>query len=183
MDSSSEPVWDCRWPDPVALRVSAERILRGLPMDDPGINRRLTITVNPESDDNPAGVASALLVTPWAVERVWWHSASRGEVPPIRHAFVLDADGAGRVAAGQGVLLDLGENRLVPVVVAWEPETGHYFVETLLHHTEGFDSAPEALAVALGAPPSPSPRLSITATFNKAVSRRGLLGFWRHGAS
>jgi hypothetical protein len=173
------PIWDCRWPDPVALKVSATRILRTLPENDPAINRKLTITVEMELNDDYSGEVRALLVTPWAVERIHWHSPTQGTTPPIRFAMPLEQDADHRVAAGQGVLLELEGGELVPVVTAWEPETGHYFVETLLHHTQEFDTAQTALEVALGKPMSTPPKRSISATMNRSVSRRGLLKFWR----
>ncbi|MBF0614449.1 MAG: hypothetical protein G8237_04190 [Magnetococcales bacterium] len=178
MEEESGPVWDCRWPDPVALKVSATRILRNLPEKSPELNRNLAITVEMELNDDYSGDVRALLVTPWAVERIYWHSPTRGNDPPIRHAMALEADGAGRVAAGQGVLLELEDRQLVPVVTAWEPETGHYFVETLLHHTQGFDTAQSALDRALGKPLTRPTRQSVSSTMQRNVSRRGLLKFW-----
>ncbi|MBF0427931.1 MAG: hypothetical protein HQL94_03345 [Magnetococcales bacterium] len=174
---SPPPLWDCRWPDPVALQVSATRILRDLPADDPAINRRLAITVTMEN--GPNGLLQALLVTPWAVERIYWHNPATGSNPPIRHAISLEQDSSGHVSSGQGVLFEAGENRLVPVVIAWEPETGHYFVETLLHCTQEFDTSPAALAAALGEPLTNPPQNSLTSAMNLKVSRRKLLGFWR----
>lgn len=176
----SAPIWDCRWPDPVALRVSAERILRDLPADDPNLNRCLTITVDMDLPNTLSIWAiQTLMVTPWAVERIYWHNPSSSHLPPIQYAISLEKESSGRVAAGQGVLLEVSEKRLVPVVIAWEPETGHYFVETLLHCTLEFDTAQAALAAALGEPPESLPTLSIASTLNKEVSRRNLLGFWR----
>ncbi|MBF0627530.1 MAG: hypothetical protein HQL91_04840 [Magnetococcales bacterium] len=172
-------VWDCRWPDPVALKVSATRILRTLPENDPALNRRLAITVEMELNDDYSGEIRALLVTPWAVERIHWHTPGLGSIPRIRHAMDLEVDDAGRVAAGQGVLLECDDGRLVPVVIAWEPETGHYFVEALLHHTEGLATAREALDVALGKPLPQPVRQSVSSSMNRTVSRRGLLKFWR----
>ncbi|MBF0341190.1 MAG: hypothetical protein HQL95_09560 [Magnetococcales bacterium] len=178
--NSAGPVWDCRWPDPVAIKVSATRILRTLPEDSPELNPRLAITVEMEMSEDLHGEVTALLVTPWAVERIHWHPAHLGVDPPVRHAIPLEVNASGRVAAGQGVLLELdGGNRLLPVVIAWEPETGHYFVETLLHHTQGYDTARSALDAALGKPLSRPVTQSITSTMHREVSRRGLLKFWR----
>ncbi|MBF0271264.1 MAG: hypothetical protein HQL98_04175 [Magnetococcales bacterium] len=176
---ATPPVWDCRWPDPVALKVSATRILRDLPEESPELNRNLAITVEMELNDDYSGEIRALMVTPWAVERIHWHSSHQGSEPPIRHAMGLETDDTGRVAAGQGVLLELEGGKLVPVVIAWEPETGHYFVETLMHHTQGYDTARSALEAALGKAPDPSATQSISSTMNRSVSRRGLLKFWR----
>lgn len=177
--SSPPPVWDCRWPDPVALRVCSERILREFSPEDPSINPRLGIQVELESGEATHLVTRALLVTPWAVERVYWHNPALGGEPPVRFAVALERDETtGRVAAGQGVLLEVGAGRLAPVVIAWEPETGHTFVETLLHQTQEFDTPRAALAAALGEPEVPG-RQSVTSTLNREVSRRGLLGFWR----
>ncbi|MBF0261437.1 MAG: hypothetical protein HQL97_06380 [Magnetococcales bacterium] len=175
---AEDPVWDCRWPDPVALKVSATRILRQMPEKSPELNHNLIITVEMELNDDFTGEFRALLVTPWAVERIFWHSPTLGTAPPVKHAMSLDADESGRVAAGQGVLLEVEVDRLVPVVIAWEPETGHYFVETLLHHTQGFDTAQSALDTALGRTQARMGPQSVTAVMNRTVSRRGLLKFW-----
>ncbi|MBF0163129.1 MAG: hypothetical protein HQM01_01280 [Magnetococcales bacterium] len=175
---AEEPVWDCRWPDPVALKVSATRILRQMPEKSPELNHNLIITVEMELNDDFTGEFRALLVTPWAVERIFWHSPTLGTAPPVKHAMRLETDESGRVAAGQGVLLEVEVDRLVPVVIAWEPETGHYFVETLLHHTQGFDTAQSALDTALGRTQARMGPQSVTAVMNRTVSRRGLLKFW-----
>jgi hypothetical protein len=171
------PRWECRWPDPVALKVASERILRSRPQDDPQLNRRLPVRVQMEATEQPDSPASALLVTPWAVERIFWSNPNQ-PTPPIRHAMPLTADSHGRVAVGQGVLLQTPE-RQIPVLVAWEPEIGHHFIEILLTSTHDIDNPEEAVAIALGKKPATPPKQSLGDHLNKSISRRNLLGLFR----
>ncbi len=176
-DDPSAPIWDCRWPDTMALQVATERILNGLPADEPRFNRRLPITVRLDPSPHTHDPTRALLIAPWGVERIYWTPADRGP-PPILHVAELETDAEGRVAAGIGVLLET-EERQVPVVTAWEPETGHYFLETLLHSVWDFDDVETALATALGRKPPPPPKTSLSGHLNRTLSRRSLLGFGR----
>ncbi len=170
------PRWECRWPDPIALTVASERILQGRPPEDPNLNRRLSIRVQMDPPNHPTAPMRALLVTPWAVERVYWHNPAQPN-PPLRHATPLTRDAEGRVAAGLGVLLEYLEE-LIPVLTAWEPEVGHHFVETLLPSVEGFGSVDEAIAIALGRKPTYPLKRSVTDQLNLSVSRRNLLGIF-----
>lgn len=167
--------WDCRWPDPVALKVATDRLLAGLSPDDPSLNRALGVTVRMEPPDDPNDPVSALLVSPWAVERVFWHRVQTGSPPPLIHVAELELDAHGRVAAGQGVILETRE-RTVPVVIGWEPETGHHFVHTLLHRVSDIDTADAAINEALGIHPLAPTHRSISGHMQKKVSRRGLIG-------
>ncbi|WP_130469912.1 hypothetical protein [Candidatus Magnetaquicoccus inordinatus] len=172
------PKWEWRWPDPVALQVASERILQSRAPDDPNLNRQLKIRVQMESTQHPEAPISALLVTPWAVERIFWHNPHNQPTPPIRHAMPLTSDDEGRVAAGQGVLLEYID-RLVPVLTAWEPEVGHHFIEILLSSTHDLDNPEEAIALALGKKPPTRSKQSVAEHLNKTVSRRNLLGWFR----
>ncbi|MBF0420515.1 MAG: hypothetical protein HQL78_10155 [Magnetococcales bacterium] len=169
------PGWDCRWPDPVALKVATDRILAARPEDDPDLNRRLAVTVRMEVPGQDGDPVSAILVTPWAVERVFWHFNGSSATPPIRFASELEFDLQGRVAAGQGVILETSQ-RTYPVVIAWEPETGHHFVQTLLHEVHAFHSVEKAIQSALSGntPRGRITQASMAATLDKEVSRRGL---------
>lgn len=167
--------WDCRWPDPVALKVATDRILSSRPLDDPGLNRILGVFVRMEPPNDAGGPVSAILVTPWAVERIYWHHYQPNTTPPITHAAKLELDGAGRVAAGQGVLFQTKE-RTLPVIIGWEPETGHYFIETLLHQVYDYRSANDAINAALGVRPISLGKKSLDDRLNDKVSRRGILG-------
>ncbi|MBF0423040.1 MAG: hypothetical protein HQL73_08610 [Magnetococcales bacterium] len=168
--------WDCRWPDPVALKVATDRIFGAMAVDDPSLNRRLGIIVRMEPPMLDSDPVSAILVTPWAVERVFWHNNREQKDPPILHAGELETTPDGRVAAGQGVVLETSQ-RTFPVVIAWEPETGHHFVQTLLHEVHEFNSVEAAIRAAFAG--KTRPRLT-QVTLNKEVSRRGLfsLGGW-----
>lgn len=165
--------WDCRWPDPVALKVATDRILAGRPEDDPDLNRRLQVTVRMEGPGQDGDPVSAILVTPWAVERVFWHF--NGSIPAIRYASELEYDLQGRVAPGQGVILETSE-RTYPVVIAWEPETGHHFVQTLVHQVHEFSTVDAAVQAALVGkkPRGGMTQASVAATLDREVSRRGL---------
>ncbi|MEO5341230.1 MAG: hypothetical protein H7837_12065 [Magnetococcus sp. MYC-9] len=172
---ADSPCWDCRWPDPIALTVATERIARGCAPEDPRYNRRLGIRVQLDPhDEQPTVALRALLVTPWAVERVYWHDPNQA-APPIRHAFPLTADMEGRVAAGLGVILSWAGQQ-IPVLTAWEPEVGHHFVETLLPSVQDLGSVEEAIAVALGRKPLFPVKRSVTDHLSSTVSRRNLLG-------
>lgn len=175
MDDTKTPLWDCRWPDPVALQVAAERLLQQRDPEDPGLNRKVSVLVRPDPPEGPDEVVSVLLASPWAVERIYW-SAPPGQPPPILHAAPLDVDQEGRVAAGQGVMLEL-ERRTVPVLIAWEPETGHHFVETLCHSVRDFHSSEEALQAVQDDRPPPIFKKSLSQHMEKKISRRGLFGF------
>ncbi|MBF0447339.1 MAG: hypothetical protein HQL67_03975 [Magnetococcales bacterium] len=174
MNKTTAPVWECRWPDPVAIKVATDRILAQRSPDDPALNRKIQVIVRPD----PPGLAdqpnSALLVTPWGVERIYWSPPQQR--PAIIHAAPLELDETGRVQAGQGVLLKSGETT-IPVLVAWEPETGHHFVETLLHSVRDYDSAQQAIAAIEGTEPTPDKKKSLSQHMEKKISRRGLFGF------
>lgn len=171
------PHWDCRWPDPVALTVATERILQSRPQTDPNLNRRLSIRVQMDLPDDPSVPIRALLVSPWAVERIYWNNPAQHH-PPIRHALPLTADAQGRVAAGIGVILEFVE-QLIPVLTAWEPEVGHHLVETLLPSVQDISSVEEAIAIALGQPHRYPPKQSLTDHLSHTVSRRNLIGLFR----
>ncbi|MEO5364086.1 MAG: hypothetical protein H7838_10760 [Magnetococcus sp. DMHC-8] len=175
--TTQPPRWECRWPDPVALQVASERILRGRPTTDPQLNRRLPIRVQMEPVDHPTAPTRALLVTPWAVERVYWHNPTQ-PTPPLRYIGQLTSDEEGRVAAGIGVILEYLDQR-IPVLTAWEPEVGHHFVEILPVSVLGVNSVEEAVAVALGRQPATPPKRSVTDHLNLTVSRRNLFGVFR----
>lgn len=175
MDSEQKPIWDCRWPDPVGLKVAADRTLRNYSPDDPGLNHRLGIRVQMDLPKEADGPVRAILVSPWAVERIHWCNPSRGD-PPILHASPLELDSDGRVQAGIGVLLEC-QGRRIPVLTAWEPELGHHFIETLLHTVRDFSSPEEAIATALGHQETPLPKRSVSDHMNRKVSRRSLFGF------
>jgi hypothetical protein len=177
---NGSPQWDCRWPDPVALKVAAQRILAEQSADRTDLNRRLDITVRmepPPPDAGPGALVRALLVTPWAVERIYWANPA-AESLPIESAYPLEGDASHRVSKGQGVLLRSG-TRTVPVLIAWEPETGHHFVEALRSEVQAFEDPEEALAAALGTKPPPPPRKSISGHMNTSVSRRRLIRWFR----
>lgn len=177
--ASGNSPWDCRWPDPIALQVAAQRILEGLPPERPGLNRRLAITVRLEVAPGDPGRPRALLVTPWAVERVHWAPPGSTD-PPLRSAYTPARDANGRIAAGQGMLLE-GEGGMIPVVVAWHPETGHYFVERLIPSVLPFDTREEALAAVAhtGAAAARPAHRTLEGTLERPTSRRGLLGLLR----
>ena len=168
--------WDCRWPDPIALKVATDRILRARPPQDPALNRRLPIRVHIVPPKNPETAIHAILVTPWAVERVYWSNSF--EEPVIQHPLPLRLNDEGKVVAGIGILLKY-EDIFIPVLTAWEPEIGHHFIEILLHSVHSFSTTDEALAVALGNSVELSHKHSISDHLNQKVSRRNLLGIFR----
>ncbi len=175
-DDTTASLWDCRWPDPVAVQVAAQRILAERPEDDPMLNRKLRVYVRPDIPGLPEDPISAVLVTPWAVERVYWNPPE--QTPNLIHAAPLKVDDAGRVAAGQGVMLETSQ-KTVPVLIAWEPETGHHFIETLLHQEQirNYDSPEQAIAAIQGEETPPQAKKSITQHMEKKITRRGLFGF------
>jgi hypothetical protein len=184
--------WDCRWPDPVALQVASLRLLdEAVQRHLEGLNPRIQVTVRllPPADEP---WTCAMLATPWAVEKIYWKAPScLVESLPVRSAFPLALDEHGRVGAGQGVLLvpsSVPDARAIPVLIAWEPETGHYFVESLRRDVAGYRSAGEALA---GVLPAPGPEhagqagrsgeqgMDWARVLHNPVSRRSLLTFFR----
>lgn len=167
--------WDCRWPDPVAIQVATKRILAARPPDDPALNRRLSVVIHMDPPQESDNHAQAILVTPWAVERIHWHTNSQ-RPPAIKHATPLETDGEGRVAAGQGVILKTGETT-VPVLIAWEPETGHHFVETLLHSVHEFITSEQAMAAALGQL-SRQHKRSFSERMDRPIRRRDLFNLF-----
>ncbi|MBF0153394.1 MAG: hypothetical protein HQL64_06625 [Magnetococcales bacterium] len=183
--ADSPPRWEFRWPDPVAIQVASERILRetldqakadGVELTD--FNLRLPVMVRMESSPFTEELAHALLVAPWGVERVYWHPPNQQQSPAIESAYALEADANGNVAKGQGVLLRVAGN-LKPVLIGWEPETGHYFVETLLHSVREFDTAGEVFAMASRAYPLYKPETqTVSSQMQRQVSRRQLFSFW-----
>lgn len=177
MGNASSIYWDCRWPDPVAIKVATERLLAELPQDRPDLNLRLPVTVRLETEAITPRLTRALLVTPWAVERIYW-SAPALPAPPLEVAAPLDKDELDRPCKGQGAILRADDGNR-PVVIAWEPETGHYFVETLLSPLLEFTTPEEAMATATGAAPPPPPRKAMTSHLQTEVSRRGFLRFLR----
>lgn len=182
-DDATSPAWDCRWPDPVALQVAAERLLDGLADTRKKLNRNIKVTVRMEPSPHPDALTRAVIAAPWGVERVYWNPPGVAE-PPIESAYPLEADEAGRVARGQGMMLDAGKEGKKPILIAWEPETGHYFVETLLHSVLGYSNAEEALRMAGGGgrvEPRKQPKKSVTQHLEKEVSRRGLFDLFRRG--
>ncbi|MBF0426951.1 MAG: hypothetical protein HQL66_14150 [Magnetococcales bacterium] len=186
--TDSLPRWEFRWPDPIALQVASERILRetveraraeGVALTD--LNLRLPVLARMENSPFMEELVQALLVAPWGVERVYWHPPNRQHPPAIESAYPLEADASGNVAKGQGLLLRVGE-RLKPVLVGWEPETGHHFVETLLHSVREFATADEAFAMARAADPLyKSGARPVPSRMQRPVSRRQLFGFWLGG--
>lgn len=179
--STSQPIcpsiWDCRWPDPVALQVASNRILHSRSPEDPAINRNLSIHVHIDPPKDPNTPIRAILVSPWGVERIYWSNPTL-ESPPIQHATPLEVDANGRVACGIGLLLEY-EDRPIPVLTAWEPEVGHHFVETLLHSVQNFSTVTEAMAAALGDSLPHTPKRSVADRLNRNVSRRDLLELFR----
>lgn len=175
--SSSPPIWDCRWPDPVALKVASDRLLRNRSLEDTALNRKMNIRVQIEPPKDSETPIRAILVTPWGVERVYWSNPTL-ESPEVKHAVPLELDDEGRVEAGIGLLLN-DEGRQVPVLTAWEPEVGHHFIETLLHSVKNFSSADEAIATALGEKAPPSAQRSVMDHLNHKVRRRDLLEIFR----
>ncbi|MEO5377603.1 MAG: hypothetical protein H7832_07460 [Magnetococcus sp. DMHC-6] len=175
MTSSPLVKWDCRWPDPVALQVAAERVLATLSPNHPDINPQLWVQarLTPPRDELP----SAILITPWAVERIYWHLP--GTLPSIQSATPLQVDEAGRVAKGQGVILR-GKEKTIPVLIAWEPETGHHFVQTILHQVTHLNSNESAMAAALAQenPGIHVPR-SVSSRLEQPMDRRGLFRLFR----
>jgi hypothetical protein len=174
MDATSAQIWDCRWPDPVAIQVAAGRILEERPIEDPALNRKLPVFVRPDPPGIPEDPISVLLVTPWGVERVYWNPPER--VPAIIHAAPLEVDEQGLVKSGQGVMLETSK-RTIPVLISWEPEAGHHFIETLLHSVRDYDSPQQAIAAIDGEQPPPPAKKSLTQHMEKKISRRGLFGF------
>jgi hypothetical protein len=174
MDDTTASLWDCRWPDPVAIQVAADRILASRSQDDPALNRKLRVYVRPDPPGLVEDPISALLITPWAAERVYWNQPE--QTPGIIHAAPLEVNDQGRVAVGQGVMLETSK-RTVPVLIAWEPETGHHFIETLLHSVRDYDSAEHVIAALDGEEKVPTAKKSLTQHLDKKVSRRGLFSF------
>ena len=175
--ANQSPLWDFRWPDPIALTVAAERIVQSRSSTDSTLNHRLGVRVQLEPHDQPEVPLRALLVSPWAVEWVYWNHPTQ-QTPPIRHAAPLSMDADGRVEAGLGIILEWAD-RLIPVLTAWEPEVGHHFIETLLHSVQNLGSVEEAIAVALGGKPPYPLKQSVTDHLSVSVSRRNLLGLRR----
>ncbi|OSM01861.1 hypothetical protein MAIT1_01912 [Magnetofaba australis IT-1] len=117
------------------------------------------------------------------MERIWW-KAPQDMVPPIESALSLEPDAEGRVAAGQGALLRI-EERAIPVVIAWEPETGHHFVQALLRNPRDFLNSADALEAAAeqrhaGDKRQTPRRQSVSQHLDKQVSRRGLFDLFRN---
>ncbi|MEG3638423.1 hypothetical protein [Magnetococcus sp. PR-3] len=180
MHDQDPPMWDCRWPDPVALKVANDRIAHSLDSARPGINAALEVMVELESAARDDGLASALLVTPWAIERVYW--LGPGQInPPIQSAVPLEGDHSGRVAGGQGALLETGSGTK-PVIIGWEAETGHHFVETIIREVQNYLNSMDAMAAAKAVgstAPNPKIKKSMTTHLEKPVSRRGLFNMFR----
>ncbi|ABK43192.1 hypothetical protein Mmc1_0671 [Magnetococcus marinus MC-1] len=179
MPSQAEFVWDCRWPDPVALKVANDRLAEALDGERAGLNPALEVMVEMESAARDDGLASALLITPWAIERVYWLGAGQ-LAPPVQSAYPLEGDAQGRVAAGQGVLLHTAKGA-TPVVIAWEPETGHHFAQVLLPQVQNYINSYDAMAAAKavgGAQPHRT-KQSLSNHLDKPVSRRGLFNLFR----
>lgn len=178
-DDGEEPCpWDCRWPDPVAVQVANQRLLTTLDPARDDLNTRLPVSVTMEHPPGSMELPSAIVVSPWAVERVYWASPmQRGVDPPLYAAMPLEHNEQGRVKPGQGAVLDTGTGRTAPVVIAWEPETGHYFVETLLRQVSAFVSADEARRAALGLAKGRPPTMA--AQMQRPVSRRSLFDVFR----
>ena len=174
MDDITNQLWDCRWPDPIAIQVAADRILATRPIDDPALNRKMRVYVRPDHPGMPEDPTSAILVTPWAVERVYWNPPE--QTPALIHVAPLNVDEEGRIAAGQGVMLETS-TRTIPVLIAWEPEAGHHFIETLLHSVRDYESPEQAIAAIQGEEPPPSAKKSLSQHMEKQISRRGLFGF------
>jgi hypothetical protein len=174
MDDTTQQLWDCRWPDPVAIKVAADRILASRDEDDPALNRKLRVHVEADPPSEAEELTSVLLVTPWAVERIYW--TPQWLSPAVIHAAPLEIDENGRVASGQGVLLETSQ-RTIPVLIAWEPETGHHFIETLLHSLRDYDSIEQVMAGLQDEQKVPITKKSLTQHLDKKVSRRGLFGF------
>ncbi|MBF0309057.1 MAG: hypothetical protein HQL56_05990 [Magnetococcales bacterium] len=175
-NSATLPSWDVRWPDPVAIQVAAARLMAAQ-AENSALNRALGIHLHMEEGSFEDPYSTGILVTPWAVERIFWINPPRRE-PSLQSAMPLTIDDKGRVAPGQGVILQESSRR-IGVLTAWEPETGHYFVETLLPSTLPFRSCQEALQAALGAPAPQPPRQSLSTQLETACSRRSLFGFLR----
>lgn len=174
--------WDCRWPDPVALRVASQRILDALHPERTDINRQIVLQVEMEGAPAPGGFPNALLITPWAVERVYWSPFGQ-PIPPIRCAQSLTLDPQGRIATGQGVLL-LTEPHPTPVLIAWEPETGHHFIQSLVTDMRPYADGHQAIMAAYAprhaaTPATPTPPEASSPPIARPISRRGLLGFFR----
>ncbi|MBF0612346.1 MAG: hypothetical protein G8345_12335 [Magnetococcales bacterium] len=179
-------VWDCRWPDPVALRVASERILDGLSGSRTDVNWRIGLQVEMEGVPAPGGFPNALLISPWGVERVYW-SPFGTEAPPIQSAAPLVADDQGRVAAGQGVLL-LTEPKPTPVLIGWEPETGHHFIQSLIGNMLPYEDGHQAMMAAFAVEKRGGSWVAAStggvveeepSRLQKPVSRRGMFGFLR----
>lgn len=85
----------------------------------------------------------ALLVTPWAVLRVY---APRDAHQPagLPEPTDLPADEAGRVEAGTEVILSDGDRRF-DLEVAFDPRIGHHLVEELVPGPSGLRDTDEAL--------------------------------------
>lgn len=165
-------MWDFRWPDPVAMQVAATRLLGD--RQNESLNLGIGIRAQLEGDLAFEECTRGLLVSPWAVERLFWCSPGI-QRPPMQSAYELTINEQGWFAAGQGVILLL--ERQIPVLTAWEYETGHYFVQTLLAPVTSFRSADEAMAAALGTPLAAAPTLK--QTLDQPVSRRHLFAFFR----
>lgn len=174
MNQKTSPgVWDWRWPDPVALKVAAERLLRALPPSRPDLNPRIPIWVQMLTAVTPeAAWVQAVLLSPWAAEKVYWPPPG-SDMPPIQSAFPLECDDSGRILSGQGVLLTW--DRFVhPVVINWEPETGHYFTESLIQPVERFISLDQLLRAAIGLASPTGPKPTLITRLSQPVSRRRL---------
>ncbi|MGN7611308.1 hypothetical protein ACQZV8_04390 [Magnetococcales bacterium HHB-1] len=174
-------LWDCRWPDPVALQVASERILQELPSDHSEVNPRLSVVVQMEPlpthhEDAPP---RALLVTPWAVERVYWNPPGHTEAPPIHSAYPLACDEFGQVEKNQGALLEVEEGKRLPVMISWEPETGHTFNQTLIENVHPFLSSEEALRAAIHTADPKKPSQSVSNHLKKTVDRRAFFSLFR----
>ncbi|MBF0322991.1 MAG: hypothetical protein HQL62_08650, partial [Magnetococcales bacterium] len=147
-------------------------------VESTGLNLRLPVVTRMESAPDSDELARALLVSPWGVERIYWHPPNRPTDLWIVSAYPPEGDADGKVAKGQGLLLRVQGN-LKPVLVGLEPETGHYFVETLLHSVQEFDTIEEAFAAARAMGPSQHPGArSVSDRLQRPVSRRQMFGFW-----
>ncbi|MBF0141954.1 MAG: hypothetical protein HQL57_02360 [Magnetococcales bacterium] len=180
-NTGQKPSWDLRWPDPVAIKVAGERLLPEVEKSGRELNWRLPVVVQMEFPPDSTALPRGLLVSPWGVERIYWGRPGKG-TPPVRSALPLEPDEAGRVARGQGVLLttETGER---PVVIAWEPETGHHFVESLLSSVVCVLSVEEAIQRALGEAGPPAPARSISSHLERPVGRRALFQLFRRKSS
>ncbi|MBF0621982.1 MAG: hypothetical protein HQL54_08645 [Magnetococcales bacterium] len=167
--------WDCRWPDPVAIQVAADRLAHER-YNETTFNPKISVIVRMEDSGDTSKLISAILITPWAVERIFWNNPAE-PLPFIESAYPLSKDESGLIESGQGCLL-IDETRKIPVTVAWEPEPGHHFIETLLPSVMAFNTAEEAFNAALNRKAPRIPGQSLSAHLKKPVSRRGLLRFF-----